>query len=457
MTDTPHAGPDDPRDPRLPRRQRLVLREGDPPRRRPRLARGVPDQHAPRLHRPPAPDAARAARALLLPRPPRRVRRAAERGHLARPRRRARRAGAAAGGRPRHPPRQDPRVKGRPGDYNVIFGYVDEQVGLAAGRLAVRLVNHLVEARPGLRLGRRARGVHQARRAHGVRAVDPGDRRRGRLARHPVDPAQPALAGPARPGRPRQADPGHDDVGDRLDRRRHRLRQGPDHPAARRGRPAGAQAGVGAHRRPGRLAWPNRIGYPVVRQAARRQPRPRACASTCRTRPTVREAFPIAEEQSRRGWVIVESLRHRQGLPLPDHRRPDGRDRRAGAGPRRRRRHLDRRGAGRAHQRRPAPRRRPREGADPDQGRRGRRARCSPSRATRSTSVPERARWSSWRSPATCRPAASRSTAPSRRTRRTSRSPRRRPGWSGSTSPASTSSAPTSPSRSARPAARSAR
>ena len=44
-----------------------------------------------------------------------------------------------------------------------------------------------------------------------------------------------------------------------------------------------------------------------------------------------------------------------------------------------------------------------------------------------STSRP-RARWSSWRSPATCRPAASRSTAPSRRTRRTSRSPRRRPG-----------------------------
>ncbi|MGZ6737787.1 MAG: cyanophycin synthetase family protein, partial [Nocardioides sp.] len=39
-------------------------------------------------------------------------------------------------------------VKGRPGHYNVIFGYVDEQVGLAAGRLAVRLVNHLVQADP---------------------------------------------------------------------------------------------------------------------------------------------------------------------------------------------------------------------------------------------------------------------------------------------------------------------
>jgi len=39
-------------------------------------------------------------------------------------------------------------VKGRPGHYNVIYGYVDEQVGLAAGRLATRLVNHLVEADP---------------------------------------------------------------------------------------------------------------------------------------------------------------------------------------------------------------------------------------------------------------------------------------------------------------------
>ena len=30
-------------------------------------------------------------------------------------------------------------VKGRPGHYNIIYGYVDENVGLTAGRLAVRL------------------------------------------------------------------------------------------------------------------------------------------------------------------------------------------------------------------------------------------------------------------------------------------------------------------------------
>src|SRR3954468_7411394 len=45
------------------------------------------------------------------------------------------------------------QVKGRPGVYNVIYGYADESVGLAAGRLAVRLVNHLVEADPELDWG----------------------------------------------------------------------------------------------------------------------------------------------------------------------------------------------------------------------------------------------------------------------------------------------------------------
>ena len=40
-------------------------------------------------------------------------------------------------------------VKGKPGVYNVIYGYADETVGLAAGELAVRLVNHLVQAEEG--------------------------------------------------------------------------------------------------------------------------------------------------------------------------------------------------------------------------------------------------------------------------------------------------------------------
>ncbi|MCW2756373.1 MAG: cphA [Nocardioidaceae bacterium] len=40
------------------------------------------------------------------------------------------------------------QVVGEPGHYNIIFGYVDEQVGLAAAKLAVRMVNDLVEHDP---------------------------------------------------------------------------------------------------------------------------------------------------------------------------------------------------------------------------------------------------------------------------------------------------------------------
>ncbi|MGI8888423.1 MAG: cyanophycin synthetase family protein, partial [Nocardioidaceae bacterium] len=40
------------------------------------------------------------------------------------------------------------QVPGEPGHYNIIYGFVDETVGLAAGRLAIRLVNHLVEREP---------------------------------------------------------------------------------------------------------------------------------------------------------------------------------------------------------------------------------------------------------------------------------------------------------------------
>jgi cyanophycin synthetase len=42
------------------------------------------------------------------------------------------------------------QVKGHPGRYNIVFGYVDERVALAAARLAVRLVNHLVVPDPEL-------------------------------------------------------------------------------------------------------------------------------------------------------------------------------------------------------------------------------------------------------------------------------------------------------------------
>jgi cyanophycin synthetase len=51
-----------------------------------------------------------------------------------------------AGGEQRRGKTRSARTRGQ---YNVIYGYGDDQVGLAAGRLAVRLVNHLVEREPG--------------------------------------------------------------------------------------------------------------------------------------------------------------------------------------------------------------------------------------------------------------------------------------------------------------------
>jgi cyanophycin synthetase len=41
------------------------------------------------------------------------------------------------------------QVRGERGRYNVIYGFLDERVGLAAGELAVRIVNNLVEREPG--------------------------------------------------------------------------------------------------------------------------------------------------------------------------------------------------------------------------------------------------------------------------------------------------------------------
>ena len=41
------------------------------------------------------------------------------------------------------------QVKGQRGVYDLVYAYSDERVGVAAGQVAVRLVNHLVEAEPG--------------------------------------------------------------------------------------------------------------------------------------------------------------------------------------------------------------------------------------------------------------------------------------------------------------------
>ena len=188
-----HRRPRHHRDAGLPRRQRLVLRQGDPPRRRPRRrSRSTPptpsraspstcSRRCPACASTPAPAVVAAASWSGSTRAP---------GSATSPstsRSPSSRSSATTSGAAR--PAQ---VKGEKGRYNIIYGYVDEQVGLEAGRLAVRLVNHLVEADPDFDFERGARRLHPARPAHRVRPLDAGDHRRGRLARHPVDPAQPS-------------------------------------------------------------------------------------------------------------------------------------------------------------------------------------------------------------------------------------------------------------------------
>ena len=109
---------------------------------------------------------------------------------------------------------------------------------------------------------------------------------------------------------------------------------------------------------------------PVRHQAARRQPRPRRPPRPARRRrrsvPPSRSARPEPIGRRRR-----RDVRRRQRLPLPRHRRQGRGHRRARAGQRHRRRRAHRPPARRHREQRPAPRHRPREGPDPDQGRRG--------------------------------------------------------------------------------------
>ena len=169
------------------------------------------------------------------------------------------------------------RSAGPRGQYNCIYEYREETVGLEAGRMAVALVNHLVAPDDRgrlLRFRHGAREPHPAGRAPGLRSIDPGAHRRGGQPGHPVHPSRPPLAGPVRARGPSAADPRDDDLEDERDRRRRRLGQEPHQPTARFGRPAGparrrrrAEDAGGGRRPPARL--------PDRRQAARRQPRPR--------------------------------------------------------------------------------------------------------------------------------------------------------------------------------------
>ena len=220
-------------------------------------------------------------------------------------------------------------VKGRTGVYNVIYSYTNEEVGLAAGRLAVRLLNHLVQEEEGFdfaaeletfltRAERTAfgpstgaileeavsrdipfirlnsgslvqlgQGVHQQR----IRATMTS--KTGALA---VDIA------------------GDKDMTTKL--------------LGSAGLPVPKQETVRSAE--GAVAAARRIGFPVVVKPLDGNHGRGVCLNL-ETDADVTEAFAVAEDQSRRGYVIVESMVTGRDYRCLIVGRPDAGHRRAGA------------------------------------------------------------------------------------------------------------------------------
>ena len=237
------------------------------------------------------------------------------------------------------------QVPGERGRYNVIYGYVDENVGIAAGRLAVRLVNHLVQAEPDfdfeaelerfiVRAERTAFGPSTQAildeavsrdipwiRLNQYSLVQLGQGVHQKRIRATMTSNTSAIA----------VDVASDkDLTGRL--------------LSAAGLPVPQAESVRTADQAVAVADADRL--PRRGQAARRQPRPRRLPRPAergrRPRGLPDRAGPVAPRLGDRRVV-----RHRQGLPLPGDRRQDRRDRRASAGPRRRRRRAHGRRAGR--------------------------------------------------------------------------------------------------------------
>jgi cyanophycin synthetase len=198
------------------------------------------------------------------------------------------------------------QVKGVRGRYNIIYGYADEQVGLAAARLAVRLVNHLVEADPEfdfeaelerfiLRAERTAFGPSTQAildeavsrdipwiRLNKHSLVQLGQGVHQKRIRATMTSATSAIA----------VDVASDkDLTTRL--------------LGAAGLPVPQQESVRTADQA--VAVAERIGYPVVCKPLDGNHGRGVCLDLADA-DEVREAFPVAQEQSRRGWVIVESF-----------------------------------------------------------------------------------------------------------------------------------------------------
>jgi cyanophycin synthetase len=197
-------------------------------------------------------------------------------------------------------------VKGEPGRYNVIYGYIDENVGLAAGRLAARLVNHLVQADPEFDWdGELERFIIRAERtAFGPSTqalVDEAVSRDIpwiRLNQYSlVQLGQGVHAKRIRATMTSETSSIAVDVASDKDLTTRLL--------GAAGLPVPKQESV--RDADGAVAAARRIGFPVVVKPLDGNHGRGVCLNL-RTEDEVREALPVAREQSRRGTCIVESF-----------------------------------------------------------------------------------------------------------------------------------------------------
>ncbi len=198
------------------------------------------------------------------------------------------------------------QVKGEVGRYNVIYGYVDEHVGLAAGRLAVRLVNHLVQADPEFdweeELEQFIRRAERTAFGPSTQAIVDEAVSRDipwlRLNQYSlVQLGQGVHAKRIRATMTSETSSIAVDVASDKDLTTKLL--------GAAGLPVPKQDSVRAVEQAVRVA--ERIGYPVVVKPLDGNHGRGVCLNL-QSADDVREAFPIAEAQSRRGWIIVESF-----------------------------------------------------------------------------------------------------------------------------------------------------
>ncbi|MEJ7834525.1 MAG: acetate--CoA ligase family protein [Nocardioides sp.] len=197
-------------------------------------------------------------------------------------------------------------VKGHKGLYNVVFGYVDEQVGLVASRLAVRLVNHLVEADPELDWDQELESfiLRAERTAFGPSTQAILDEAVSRdipwirLNQHSlVQLGQGVHAKRIRATMTSATSAIAVDVASDKDLTT-RLLGAAGLPVPKQDTVRSADAAVRAA---------ERIGYPVVLKPLDGNHGRGVCINLI-SELEVREAFPVAEDQSRRGVIVVESF-----------------------------------------------------------------------------------------------------------------------------------------------------